>query len=155
MRFALFAPALWLAMFFQTGLALAQDTEFSVGDLTISHAWARETAPTAKSGGAFLTITNQGDSDDRLIAVISDFAPMAEVHTTENDNGVMRMRHVEAIEVPAGGEASLAPGGDHVMLMGMTEPLVEGTWITLELEFEQAGKVEVLVPVQDIGFAGY
>ena len=155
MRTSIGAAAIGLTALLLAVPATSNDKVTRFGDLTIEDAWAREAPPTAMASGAFLTIRNTGESDDRLIAASSDISDMTELHTTINDDGVMKMRHVEAIEVPAGGTASLAPGGDHVMLMGLTESLVEGTWIALRLEFEQAGEVEISVPVLDIAFPGY
>lgn len=159
MRSHLFAGAALLAALATSLPATAQHNhdshgEFAVGDLKIAQIWARETAPTAKSGGSFMIIMNHGSTDDRLIGATGDIAERIELHTHLMDDGVMRMRPVEAIELPAGGEAKLQPGGDHVMFIGLTEPLVEGSEIPVTLIFEEAGEIEVMVKVEDIAHGG-
>jgi hypothetical protein len=77
-----------------------------------------------------------------------------ELHTHINENGIFKMREVEAIEVPAGGEAVLEPGGLHVMFMGLHKPLKQGESVHLTLTFEKAGKVMVSVPVGKVGAMG-
>ena len=77
---------------------------------------------------------------------------MIQIHMTEMTNGVMSMKEVEGgIEIPAGGTIQLEPGGNHVMLMGLKAPLVEGETLPLTLVFEKAGKVDVDVPVMAPG----
>ena len=118
-------------------------------NLTIDDPYARSSSPAARAGAAFMTITNTSGADDRLVAVTTDAAQRAELHThLEDANGVMRMIEVEdGFAVPAGGAAMLARGGDHVMLMGLTRPFVHGETITLTLVFEQAGEITVEVPI--------
>jgi periplasmic copper chaperone A len=105
----------------------------------------------AMSGAAFMVIANAGDTDDRLIAAQSDAAERAELHTHIMDAaGVMRMLEVkDGIAVPAGGSHELARGGDHVMLMGLTAPLADGDTVALTLVFEEAGEIEVVLPVDN------
>lgn len=119
------------------------------GDIMITDAYARASTPMARSGAAFMTIMNHGDSDDRLVAVASDAAARAELHThIDAGDGVMQMRHDEdGFGIPAGGAHRLARGGDHVMLMGLTGPLAHGAEIELTLTFESAGEMTVTVPV--------
>lgn len=117
-------------------------------DITIDGAYVRSSvgAPTA---AAFMTITNTGSAPDRLIAAATDAAQKVELHThLEDANGIMRMREIEGgIDLPAGGTHALARGGDHVMLMGLTKPLLDGDMVHLILTFEQAGDVMLNVPV--------
>jgi len=103
------------------------------------------------SGAVFLVVVNHALEDDRLIAARTDAAENAELHThTEDANGVMQMRAVpEGFVIPGLGEHALARGGDHVMLTGLTRPLVQGDRLTLILTFERAGEVTVDVPVDN------
>ena len=111
--------------------------------ISITDARAFETAPSAMAGGGFLTITNSGSSDDALIAVRADF-PRVELHTTEFENDIARMVHVDTIPVPAGQTVTLEPGGLHVMFMGLQgNPLHAGESIAATLVFEQAGEMPV------------
>jgi len=136
----IFAAALVLAS--SSALALAH--EYRLGELEIGHPWARATLPAAKVGGGYLTITNEGAAPDRLIGGSSPVAGRVEVHAMEIKEGVMNMRPMsDGLEVPARGTLELAPGGFHLMLMELKEPLIEGERVPLTLEFENAGTVDV------------
>ena len=113
--------------------ALAADP---AGDLTASSPWARATPQGAKNGAAYLSLRNTGSQDDALLAARGDVAERIELHTHINDNGVMRMRPVPAIEVKAKGEAVLKPGGLHVMLIDLKAPMKEGDSVPLTLSFD-------------------
>lgn len=127
-------------------------TTFTFGDLVIENPWARESV--TRTGAAYLTVRNDGSEDDRLIGVASEVAEEAELHTSVVEDGVMRMRPAEAVEVPAHGEAVLEPGGLHVMLVGLRAPLEEGGSFPLTLVFENAGEVEVTATIEDIAQGG-
>ncbi len=117
--------------------------------ISIQDAYARSSGMMAKAGGAFMVILNTGDTDDRLIAVKTDVAKRAELHTNiKGEGGVMQMRKVEGgFEVPAGGEHVLKRGGDHVMMMGLTRPFKQGESLTLTLVFEKSGELTIEVPI--------
>lgn len=117
--------------------------------IVIQDPYARASSPTAKSGAAFMTIMNHADSDDRLIAASTGIAKKIELHTHKEDaNGVMSMIHVEeGFVVPAGDMHQLKRGGDHVMLMGLTQSLKHGDIVSITLTFENAGEVTVEIPV--------
>jgi copper(I)-binding protein len=132
--------------------AMAQTTPGST--IEIAHPFARATAVTAKTGAAYFTIVNTGTSDDRLIAASSPIAEKAELHSTIDDKGVMRMRPLAAIEVKAGGRVELKPGGMHLMLTGLKAPLKVGQSFPLTLTFEKAGAVAVTVSVEKAGAMG-
>ncbi len=118
-------------------------------EIAIKDAYARSASPMAKSGAAFMMITNDGGSADRLVAVSSDAAARTELHThLAEENGVMRMVHVEeGFELPADGMIAMQRGGKHVMLMGLNAPMEQGATVTVTLTFEKAGDVVVEVPV--------
>lgn len=126
--------------------------EDAVGPITISDPWARATAPTAPAGAAYMTLSTAGEDSDRLIMATSPAATLVELHTVQLDgSGVMRMREVEAIDISPDAPTSLAPGGFHIMLIGLTEPLVQGEEFPLTLTFEGAGSVEISVPIASAG----
>jgi hypothetical protein len=100
------------------------------------------------NGAAYMTIRG-GSEADRLIRAESDVAEVIELHTVENDGGVMKMRPVEGIDVPAGGEVQLAPGGFHVMLINLKRELKPGDTVALTLQFEKAGAVSVEASVRE------
>lgn len=124
------------------------------GDLAVVEPWARASAGMAKAGAAFLTVKNSGNAADRLVGAKSDASARVELHTHKNVDGVMQMRPVESIAVPAGGMAVLKPGGDHVMFMGLKKPFVEGEKIPVTLVFEKTGEVKIEVPVKAAGAMG-
>lgn len=128
--------------------ALAQDA--TAGDLTITAGFARSSPMMANAGAGFLTIANAGAAD-RLLAFKTDACTQPELHTHIEENGMMAMRKVEAIDVPASGEAVLAPGGLHLMFIGLTAPLKEGESVAVTLVFEKAGEVAVSLPVKGPG----
>lgn len=142
----LMAAALVLA----SPLAFAHD--YRVGELEIGHPWARATLPGAKVGGGYLTLKNEGSSAERLLGGTSPVAGRVEVHNMEIKDGIMTMRAVsDGLEIPAGASVELAPGGYHLMLMELKQPLAEGERVPLTLNFEQAGSVDVELAVGPAG----
>ena len=134
----------------------------AAGDITVSDAYMRSTTPSSKTGAAFLVLTNNGATDDRLIGAETDVAARAELHTHRTSaDGMMQMMEIEGgIPLPAGATHALARGGDHIMLTGLTRPLEQGEAVTVTLIFEKAGAVEIVMPVDrkrrpDHGKAGH
>ena len=123
------------------------------GAPSVSGAWARATPPGVGVGAAYLTITG-GSTNDRLVGASSGRASMIQLHTVEESGGVAAMRQVEGVPVPAGKQVVLAPGGTHIMLMGLAGPLVAGETFPLDLRFEKAGEQTVQVTVVDAGATG-
>jgi len=125
--------------------------EYKIGGLHIDHPRSFETAKSVKVAGGYMTITNDTDKADRLIAVRADGIPRTELHLSETDaNGVARMtRQENGIDVPAQGSVTLAPGGLHVMFMGLDgDPLKAGDVINATLVFETAGEIDVKFNVE-------
>ena len=118
-------------------------------DLTIDSPWARANPPVVPNSAAYMTIQNSSQQPDRLLEVRGEVAGSVELHNHLNENGVMKMRPVEAIDIPADGTAVLAPGGFHVMLIGLKAPLTAGDQFPLTLRFEKAGEMSVQVTVRD------
>lgn len=134
---------------FAASLLAAEMAE--VGDVMIQQPWARASIGKAPNSAAYMTLEVMGDEADRLIAVASPLAAKAELHTHLMEGGVAKMRPVDAIEVAPGAPTVLAPGGLHIMLMGLSEPLVEGATIPLTLTFERAGEITLEAPVVGLG----
>lgn len=131
------------------------DEPIREGDLVVERPWARASIGTSRPGAAYLTIRNEGAEADTLTGVEASIAGQAEVHHTTTDaSGVTRMEPAGSLAIPAGEAVSLAPGGRHVMLMDLNEPLVEGKTLTLTLAFERSGEVAVSVPILGIGSRG-
>ncbi len=141
--------ALFLACLFGSGAASAHD--YALKSLRIDHPFARATPPGAKAGGVFVTVENTGSQPDRLLSVSTPMAGVAELHEMSVDAGVMRMRDVAALEVRPGEKLQLKPGGYHVMLSELRQPLKVGDKFPLTLKFQNAGAVEVSVWVEEMG----
>ena len=138
-----------------TAGALAHAHEHQQGPLTVVHPWSRATAPSQKAGGVYLRIENASNQPDRLIGVESDLADVTSLHTIIRDGDVIKMRPVQSgIEVPANGHIVLAPGGNHVMLIGLRQQLVQESTVPLVLVFEHAGRVEIEAVVEAAGSRG-
>lgn len=117
------------------------------GSLHIEQPWAAETPPVAPTGAAYLHIVNAGVAD-RLLHAKTEMASYVELHTTIMDGGVMRMRKLEALDVPGGTTVKLEPGQVHIMLIDLKQPLRAGQSFPLTLEFEKAGMLEVQIPIR-------
>ena len=114
--------------------------------------WARATVPGQKVGGVYMEIVSPRDA--RLTGVSSPAAGAAEVHSMTMDGGTMRMRPVQALDLPAGTPVKLAPGGYHVMLFDLWKPLVAGQKVPLTLVIEENGKRAQKIAVSAIVRAG-
>jgi copper(I)-binding protein len=128
--------------------ALANTVE--LGALRLENPWTRA-ANAGGQGGGFLVIRNTGAVADRLLSVSSPAAQRMELHTHIRDGDVMRMRPVADIPVPANGSVTLQPGGLHLMLIGLTQPLAVGQSVPVTLRFERAGEVTIQLAVQAAG----
>ena len=120
---------------------------YKVGAIAIGHPFAQTTLPGQPNGGAYLKLDNQG-SADKLLSATTSVSKSVEMHMTSMDGDVMRMRQVDAIELPANKVVELKPGASHIMLVGLKAPLKEGDSFPLTLKFEKAGEVVVDVKVQ-------
>jgi periplasmic copper chaperone A len=148
-NFALAALAITLF----TASARAEDVR--AGDLVISQAWSRATPSGAKIAGGYLTIENKGTAPDRLVSGAGDVAARVELHEMAMDNGVMKMRPLDkGLTIEPGKTVKFAPGGYHLMLMDIKQPLKQGDKVPVTLEFEKAGKVTVSLDVQGVGAQG-
>lgn len=125
------------------------------GDVMVSDAFARASAtPVAKTGAVYFTIRNDGSTPDQLTGVRTDAAEMAMLHETVEENGVVSMRHIEALPVAPKETVALSPKKMHVMLMGLKAPLKKGAHLSITVSFEKAGDVTVDVPVGDVAASG-
>jgi len=124
---------------------------FASANVEIEHAFARVTSPLAQTAAVYFSIRNHGDDEDRLVRIEGDVADRIEIHSNvQDDNGVMRMVELEdGISIVSGGTHLLAPGGDHIMLLGLTEPLEQGDVFELLLFFDVYFPVTVQVTVDN------
>ena len=129
---------------FLGSLSFAHAHSVTVGTMEIIHPAIPAPPAGAKSAAGYLEIVNAGDAADRLLGVETAIAKRAMLHATDHGaDGVARMIHLDAIDIPAGGTVLLEPGGLHIMLMGLTGPLTEGDMIPATLVFERAGRVAI------------
>ena len=120
----------------------------TIGHIEISGPFTRATLPNAPVGGGFLTLTNSGTEDDRLVAVETPVASQAQIHEMAMQGDVMKMRQlVDGLVIPAGATVTLEPGGYHLMFMRLNQALVEGETVPVTLTFERAGTITIDLPV--------
>lgn len=135
-----------------TSLALVALTtvahSFKLGEIDIDHPYARPTREGQLVAGGYLKLANKGAAD-RLLSARAPVADTTEIHSMTMEGNVMKMRQVDAIELPAGRTVELKPGGYHLMLMGLKAPLKAGDQFPLTLKFEKAGEVAVTVKVEE------
>ncbi|OOG23701.1 hypothetical protein B1C78_10470 [Thioalkalivibrio denitrificans] len=107
--------------------------------------------PGQPNTAAFMTLENTAGQDLAVVSAESGVSRVVELHTHTMHEGVMRMRQIERIEVPAGGRTELKPGGLHVMLIGLHEPLQEGQVVEVTLVYDDGSRQLVRAPVRDPG----
>ncbi len=129
----------------------AAAADLAAGNFEIQDAWARESPPGAVNGAAYMTILNNGGDNAVLVGVAGDVANRVELHTHIDDDGIMRMRPVDLIEIKPGARAVLEPGGLHVMLIGLIAPLKAGEHLPLTLQFEERDDIQIQVEVRAPG----
>jgi periplasmic copper chaperone A len=145
---------LLLALAALSAAATVSAGEFKAGDLLVMHPVVRATPGGAKVGGGYLTVRNTGSMPDRLVAIESSIAGRVEIHASSIENGIASMRALtNGLPVPAGGEATLSPGGNHVMFVDLKAPFRTGETVSATLIFERAGRVPVTFAVEPIGGA--
>jgi periplasmic copper chaperone A len=132
---------------FAAGAASAQ-----TGGLRVENAWARATPGKSQIGAAYVTI--QSPTPDRLVVASTRVAKEAQLHTMEMSGMVMKMRPISDVDIPADKPVTLGPGGMHIMLMGLKEPLKAGQSFPLTLNFAKAGTRTVDVAVEPVGATG-
>ena len=142
------------------GIALAGS---AADEVTVSDAYARAVPPGQPNSASFMLLSNGSAAGHAVVAAQSSVSRVTELHTHTMSEGMMKMRQVEKIEIPANGTTKLEPGGLHVMLIGLTQDLKPGDELSLTLTFEDGSSSRILVPVrmlqmmmkQDIGGAGH
>lgn len=127
-------------------LALASCDKAPPPSISVENAWARTTLPGQSASAAYFTIRNTGGADRLLSVSIADGT--ATLHSTSMDGGVMRMRPLGGLDVPANSTVELKPGGTHVMLMGLRAPLMEGKDLPMTLKFAKSGDRRVSAEIR-------
>lgn len=132
----------------------ASADELKIGNLVLTHAWARATPAGAKTGAAYIRIENTADAPDQLIGITSEIAAVTEIHEMTMTDHMMTMKPAGTIEIPPNGAVEFKPHGLHVMLMGLKKPLIEGDIFSVTLAFANAGKADVQVVVGKVDDMG-
>lgn len=145
-------PFLKLGLAAMLGLApsLALAGGYTKGDLKVENPWVRTTIPDRPAAG-YMMIQNAGDAADAIVSASSPKVERIELHTHIMEDGVMKMRTIEKIEVPAKGSAELKTGGLHLMIFGAKEPLKAGETLPITVVFEKAGPLEMEFAVKSAG----
>ncbi len=117
-------------------------------EITFENAWIRATPPKAKMSAAYMIIKNTSSNEDQLLSVTSDISEATEIHTVLKENGMMKMRPVSSIDIPANGERRLKKGGFHIMLIRLKHILKPGDQYPLVLTFKKAGQITLNIFVR-------
>ena len=120
--------------------------------IRVFDAWARATILASRLGAAYVTV--ESATEDQLLGVATPVAGQVMVQAVEKDGDINRMKHIETLDLPAGERITLAPGGMHLMLMGLQDKLSEGTTLPMTLSFENAGEITVEGSVLGIAAEG-
>lgn len=130
-------------LFVLTGLSFAESK------IVVEGAWVGEVPPSSPVAAAYMTIKNNGTADDRLLSVTSSISGNTMIHqTVVDEEGVASMNMIDALVIPAGKGVVLKPGGTHIMLMDLKEPVTGKGKIELDLKFENAGEMKIEAPVK-------
>ncbi|WP_404413812.1 copper chaperone PCu(A)C [Brevundimonas vesicularis] len=154
-KLALAAAALSLAACnpSEPAKAPAADTPTATAAVTATDAWCRPSPNGAKAGGCYVTLT--AATDDRLAGGSTPRAASLQVHEMKTENGMMKMAELTAgLPLPAGQAVALAPGGNHLMLIGLTAPLVAGETVPLTFQFASAPAITVQAQVRQPAMEG-
>lgn len=134
------------------GLILAAAGAPAAAEVTVKAPWARASVAGQKFSGAFMELTSSEDA--RLVAVTSPAAGLVEIHSMKMEDGIMKMRRIPVLELPAGKAVALAPGGYHIMLMDLKRPLAVGETVPLRLTVEgrdgRPAGIDVTVEVREL-----
>jgi copper(I)-binding protein len=131
-------------------LLLASSSLLAESSISVSEPYVRAVPPGTPNSAAFMTLTNKGSSDNALVSATSPASKVVELHTHTMDNGMMKMRQVEKIDLPVGKSAVLEPGGLHVMLIGLTGDLKPGEQVDLTLKFADGSEQQIKAPIKSL-----
>ncbi|MFC4700784.1 copper chaperone PCu(A)C [Glaciecola siphonariae] len=137
----------------ETAEAASEAKASMASHIVVEKAWARETFKLARTGAAYITMSNSSDKSVRLVSASVDesVADMVEIHTTEMNNGMMRMMELEdGLVIDAGEKVEFQPGGKHFMLMGLKGPLQAEKELNITLRFEDGSEKSVDMYIQDM-----
>jgi copper(I)-binding protein len=146
MRVNTLSPLLAMALLVLSGTVAAQ----AIDNVTFDDPYVRGVPPGQPNSAAFVQIVNKDSADHALVGGSSPASEVVELHTHTMEDGMMRMRQVDKIDLPAGETVSLKPGGLHVMLIGLKQKLVPGEQVDITLTFEDGSEVTLKAPVRKL-----
>jgi periplasmic copper chaperone A len=135
-------------------LTLSATAALAGGAVTVNDPYVRATPPGQPNSAAFMGLINGTGAPRALVGGHSDVAEVVELHTHTMEDGMMKMRRVERIVLPAGEAVALEPGGLHVMLIGLKRGLNPGDRIDLTLDLDDGGVVRVQAPIREVQAKG-
>jgi copper(I)-binding protein len=141
-RFSLMLPVA------QATAGVFTSAQVEADKIVIKDAWIQEGPPSQKITAAFMLIENHNAAEISLLAASTEVARVVELHKIELEDGMMRMRKVDSINVPAGGMVELKPGGYHLMVIDVNKELKEGNEVKVQLQFSGAIQKTLMVPVK-------
>ena len=133
-----------------TASLLLLSSNLWAASVAVEDAYVRSMPPTQTVTGAFMVFKNTTDSDRAVVSAESDVSDKAELHTHLHEDGVMKMRQVDKIDVPAGGETVLEPGGFHVMLIGLKQPLKLGQMVDIKFNIDDGSSMQIQAEVKTV-----
>lgn len=119
-------------------------------NIKVENPYVRATPPNLPNSAAFMTVSNNSDKAVAIVKASSSVSKVVELHTHDMKDGVMKMYQVAKIDVPANGKVNLKPGGFHVMLIGLNNPLKEGENVSFTLEFSNGETQTITAPVKKV-----
>jgi len=121
---------------------------YSVNKIIVADPYSRALPPISENGAVYLIVTNHGQNIDQLIGATTPKARNAEIHTHTMEDGMAKMRMVDAVDLLPHAEVIFKPSGHHIMLIGLVEPLKAGANFPLTLYFRDAGHLSVVVNIR-------
>jgi len=131
-------------------LGLGSTTATLASELIIEQPYVRGLGPGQTVTAGFFSLQNTGDQGQTLVSVSANVAAEVQIHEHKHAGGVMRMQHVPSLIIPAGGRVVLKPGGSHLMLFDLQQPLQDGDEVELTLVFESGKQLVITAPVISI-----
>jgi copper(I)-binding protein len=144
----MFAKTLIASLLFAASALSAPAWADNAADIEVQNPFAREIPPGSPASASFMSLFNHSDSDIKLMSAESEVAKIVELHTHTHDNGVMRMRKIDSITIPANASAHLKPGGLHIMLIQPTQDLKAPKEISVTLNFADGSSKMVNMPIK-------
>ena len=123
----------------------------ALAQIQMENLWAHATPPAARVAGGYLVMRNTGPGADRLVGASSPASERVEMHSMSMEGGVMKMRELKNIPLPAGGTLELRPGETHLMFVNLNRPFKVGEAVPVTLRFERAGERRIELHVRPVG----